>query len=612
MLDAVATLVATVLLATTAGAVALVLGARQRAALAPATLVVAGALVVVQTIVLSLLGALTQAGLLVAGAVTAVAGAAVWAAAGRPRVPCGWRRRPGTLGVATRQHPEVALLAAVAGAAMAVQAVVAVAIAPSNWDSMTYHLSRAAYWLQYESATPFSGGSVRQLDSPPNGEILQAWTMAVTGTDRFAALVQWLALAGVASLVFMAARLLRFDRAPAVFAAALFVVLPQPLLQASSTQNDLITAFYVLAVAVFGVRGLRDRRAGDLAIAAVAAGVAVGTKGTVLALAPSLAIILGAEAWRRRPPRRLVLGSVAGLAAAVLVLGSWGYVQNVAHGESPLGRLAGKTARTTPLATNAVHVLWTFVDAPGIRVPVLGRLIPGAAHAVAQRFERDGFRYAVDTGISEDTSSYGLVGWFVLGPLVLFYAVHRRAGPRRTWALAALAGVLAFAVAFQFNVWVGRLLLPTVALAAPLFAALALRRPTALLTVIAAVAVVYPTVAASANKPLLGDASVQRKDRIGQMSTSRPDMESVTRVVEQRMRPHETLAFVGSEDSWDYPFFGERRERRVVRFATPPGPTPRDLRASGARAALFANTDRPSAELRPEMILPGYWFVQIR
>jgi hypothetical protein len=159
---------------------------------------------------------------------------------------------------------------------------------------------------------------------------------------------------------------------------------------------------------------------------------------------------------------------------------------------------------------------------------------------------------------------------------------------------------------------VGRLLLPTVALAAPLFAALALRRPTALLTVIAAVAVVYPTVAASANKPLLGDASVQRKDRIGQMSTSRPDMESVTRVVEQRMRPHETLAFVGSEDSWDYPFFGERRERRVVRFATPPGPTPRDLRASGARAALFANTDRPSAELRPEMILPGYWFVEIR
>ena len=609
MLDAVAAVAAALLLAVGAGAVACALGVRDAAAFPPAALVVAAAAVVAQTIVLSLAGALTRAGLLGAGALTAAGAAAAWVRAGRPAPPR-YRARAGSLGVALRRHPEVALLVAVAGGAVAFQGFMAVAVAPSNWDSMTYHLSRAAYWLQYHSATPYPGGSVRQLSSPPNGEILQAWTLAVARTDRLAALVQWLSLAGVASCVYLGARLLRFGAAPALFAAALFAVLPQPLLQATSTQNDLIAAFFVLACAVFGVRGLRERRAGDLAVAALAAGLAVGTKGTTLALAPALAIIFAAEAWRARPPRRLALGGVGAAAASIIALGTWGYAQNVAHEGSPFGGLAGATRRQSAVVPNAVWSLWTFVDSPGVRVPVLGTLFPRAAHKLGQRFESATYRFRVDTDVSEDTSAYGIVGWLALLPVLLFYAVRRRAGPRRVWAAAGLVGLAAFATTFEFNQWVGRLLLPTVALAAPLLAGLAARRAVAIMAIVAAIVVIPPCLRSNPNKPLGVGANALSRDRIAQMTAVRPEMDTVLRSVRARFGDRAPLAFVGGEDSWDYPLFGEHRQRHVVRFAG--RADPRGLRASGVRGVLFANVRRPGPEFHPQRIGPGYWLAAAR
>ena len=44
----------------------------------------------------------------------------------------------------------------------------AIEVLSNNWDSMAYHLSRAAYWLQEGSLAHYSGASVRQIANPPN------------------------------------------------------------------------------------------------------------------------------------------------------------------------------------------------------------------------------------------------------------------------------------------------------------------------------------------------------------------------------------------------------------------------------------------------------------
>ena len=91
---------------------------------------------------------------------------------------------------------------------------------------------------------------------------------------------EWLALVGIALTVFSGARYVASALTRASLRPVSFVLLPQPLMQSSSTQNDLIEAFFVVATAFFAVRGLRDRARGDMVVAALALGLAVGTKGT--------------------------------------------------------------------------------------------------------------------------------------------------------------------------------------------------------------------------------------------------------------------------------------------------------------------------------------------
>jgi hypothetical protein len=621
MVDVLSTIAGTALLALASVATASALRIRGRAAFAAAALVVGGAIVVLATIVLSLPEALTRGGLLAAQAAIAVAAVAAWALTGRRRPREGWRPpdewRPswGQTRAAASDHPALAVLVVMAAGALLLDLVLAIAVAPSNWDSMTYHLSRAAYWLQQESARQISGGSLRQLNSAPNGEFLQAWTMGIAGTDRFVAVVQWLALVGTATCVYLGARLIDFSRGAALFAAALFVVLPQPILQASSTQNDLIVAFFVAATAVFGVRGLRDRDAGEIVIAALAVGVAVGTKGTALALLPSLAIMLGYTVWRTRPGPRIVAGGLVAAAVSVVALGGWGYALNL-HGQGSLfGDLDQATKREAKIPNNAVRVVWTLADSPGVSIPWFDAIAAKTAHATVGQLEiKDRFGFFADSAISEDTSAYGFVGWLVLLPLLLYFAFAPRAGPRRIVAIAGLVGIAAFAILFGYNIWVGRLLLPTVALVMPLLAVLSRRGVPATLTVVAAALTLVPCLLLNPNKMLLVTAPAPTalgKDRIDQMTAIRPEMAPVIRAVDQRVGERGAIAFVGSEDSWDYPFFGEHRQRRVVRFSSPGDVDRRTIGSTGVRAVLFANVGRPARAWRARSLGGDYWLAML-
>jgi hypothetical protein len=614
MLDALGTLVGVALLVVGSVAIACALDVRGRAGFVAGAMVIAAASVVLATIVLSLFDAFTQFGLIVTGLLIAAGGVAGWARAGRPRPPGGWRTSPRVAWAAARAYPVLTFLVVVATLAMALQLLMGVDVAPTNWDSMSYHLSRAAYWLQQHSATHFSGGSIRQLGSAPNGEILQAWSLAITGTDRFVAMVQWLALVGIAFCTYFGAGLLGFDRRSSVFAAALFVVLPQPILQSSSTQNDLIAAFFVLATAMFAVRGLRDRHPGDVAVAALAAGVAVGTKGTVLALAPSLAIIVGAAIWRYRPPARFVVRGVAGLVVATIALGAWGYALNVDAGDPVFGGLNEQTQRESAIGENEVRALWTFVDSPGSGALWFNTFSTKLAHKTVGHLEIPQlFAFNLDDAVSEDTSAYGLIGWLALFPLLFYVAFARGSGERRPWAIAALVGIVLFPIVFEFNIWVGRLMLPTVALAAPLFATLARRPGLAGASVAAVMVALIPCLIVNPNKLLLVPEhryKATQKSRVDQMTALRRDMRPVIVAVNRQLGTTGALAFVGSEDSWDYPLFGEHLERRLVRFSSLRAATPQAIAKAHVKGILFANLGRPSPAFHAHPVGPDYWFVK--
>ena len=176
---------------------------------------------------------------------------------------------------ALRRIPILIVLAVATGLALLYVLALIVGTPPANHDSLTYHLTRAAFWAQDDRVGYIADAYDERLNAhPPNAEIVLTFLLEVGRNERLAGFVQFTAAVALAVGVFSLARKMGLARGEAAFGALLFLTLPIVLLQASTAQNDLVAASFLLAAAVFV---LGDSRR-ELLLAAVATALAVGTK----------------------------------------------------------------------------------------------------------------------------------------------------------------------------------------------------------------------------------------------------------------------------------------------------------------------------------------------
>jgi len=261
--------------------------------------------------------------------------AAAWTVVGGGLAWLLWRRRGTPLPPIPRpgawDQPQLLVPAAIAVATL----LSAVLSAPNNWDSMTYHLGRVVHWLSAGSVEHFPTTILRQLHQPPFADSLLAHLQALSGGDRLAALVQWASLLGCLAGVSLLARRFGASRRVQLLAAAVAATIPMAVLQASSTQNDLVLAFCLVAFADALVRldDLKDRRA--WLVLGGALGLALLAKGTAYLYALPFLVWLAARILRRRQWRALGLAALA--AGFTLAIDSGHFVRNVRTYGSPLG-----------------------------------------------------------------------------------------------------------------------------------------------------------------------------------------------------------------------------------------------------------------------------------
>ena len=132
--------------------------------------------------------------------------------------------------------------------------VIAVLAPPNNWDSMTYHMPRVAHWSQNGSVAHYPTHILRQLWLGPWAEFAIMHLYLLTGGDRLANLVQWLAFAGCAVGAAVVAGELGGGRRARGLAAVACATLPMAIAQASSTQNDLVASFWLLSLGYWVLR----------------------------------------------------------------------------------------------------------------------------------------------------------------------------------------------------------------------------------------------------------------------------------------------------------------------------------------------------------------------
>jgi hypothetical protein len=257
------------------------------------------------------------------------------------------------------RDPVVAVLGALVLAEVGYLLALALFTPPTEYDVLTYHLTRALLWIQQGSVGPIAGVTDTRInDLPPNAELAQGMTVLLSRSLRWAGLVQMAAL-GVSVLgVYGIASRIDFERRAAAFGALVFATLPVVAMQAPTALNDVVVAALVTTT-VFFVLG---RSRADLALACVSAAVLVGTKVTALIAAP----VIVAIAVLVHRGRRLAALMVAGLAAGV-VGGAW-YAVNLNQGTGALGttgELVGAQDGLVRIVARASRYAVETVEAPG-------------------------------------------------------------------------------------------------------------------------------------------------------------------------------------------------------------------------------------------------------
>ena len=540
-------------------------------AYALAVYLVAWAEIVVLGEVLAVPNAANATGYAIGEGVLLVVALATWHLRGRPRPP-----RVVLRPVSWRAHPLLVALALAVGVGLIYQAFIVVATPPNNFDSMTYHLSRVAAWYQDGGIHQLAAHTSRQNLMPPNSELAVLYSFVFLGRDTLAAAPHSSRRSPCSSRS-TAARDVSVPRSGALFAALTTATLTEFALQSVTTQNDLVVAAFVVVAAYF----LLGRSRRELPLAGLALALALGTKPTAVFALPVLGLVALAVF-----PRRRLLELAAWSAAAFVAVGAYGYARNFHETGHPLPSGPEFTnfqprITTTGTISTSARVLYRFVDLSGYHVPlpILGQIygrgesLFRALHIRTNPPEatsRD-FTFFPTTTPDEDKSYFGLLGLFLVLPLAFGYAgalalrkTSMRAG---CWACTPLF-VLAIALSYTYNPWIGRFMLIPVALVMPLAAGLYRLRLVSGLAVAVAILTLGVAHAYNLMKPtgIGGGRAVWSMSRAEAQGLASPLLDAAVTTLDRRIPAHARVGIVFGGNEWDYPVYGTHLDRLVSEF----------------------------------------------
>ena len=202
------------------------------------------------------------------------------------RIMVGWKRMKD--GFRLKSKMEMGLLTAM-GVIAGLLFLVAVVAPSNNVDAMQYHLPRVLHWAQNQSLRHYPITRIAQNIRPYWAEAAILQVRVLSGNDRLVNLVQWFSM--IASIVGATGIVALFggDRRTRWLCAAVVIIIPIGVLQSTTAQNDIVSAFWVICLAYFIVLSMKRRLMRvEFVCLALALGLGMLTKGTFFPYAAPL------------------------------------------------------------------------------------------------------------------------------------------------------------------------------------------------------------------------------------------------------------------------------------------------------------------------------------
>lgn len=367
---------------------------------------------------------------------------------------------------------------------------IAVLAPPNTGDTFEYHMPKVMQWVQNHSIAFFPTAVPRQNHLAPGAEYAVLHLQLLSGSDRFANLVDWMSMIGSVVAVSLIARRLGGNTRAQMLSAIFAATLPMGIMQASSTQTDYVVAFWFTCFVYYAVQFREDASYSRRALIGLSAslGLAVFTKATAYLLAPAFLLWLALS--RVKADRRKVFRDIVVFTVIFLSINAGHYLRNWELYRNPLGsgQEPAENTRYSLEAHSPKLLLSNFSKHVATHLGTPWKNVNGAiANFYLKSHEKMGIDVN-DTRISWGTGSVNRFGvrrlnyadevdgnplHFLLALLsaaLLFSPALRNDRLLLKYAAAITGGALLFVFYLKWHPWMSRLHLPLFVLAAPLVA----------------------------------------------------------------------------------------------------------------------------------------------
>jgi 4-amino-4-deoxy-L-arabinose transferase-like glycosyltransferase len=491
---------------------------------------------------------------------------------------------------------------------LAVTLLISLTAFPNTWDSMTYHLARTMHWLQNKNVEHYPTAVERQVSFPPLAEYWMMHFMCVSGIDKMANLIQWIFFCGTLCAVHQLAGELGASKKGRYLAVFFVATIPMIILQSNSTQNDLVTGFFISTTVLFLILCIKQKfQIRHVMLFAAAVAMACITKGTAYVYLMPVILVFAVSA--------VIIKKTTAIKIAVISIGiiiffnGMHWFRNYKTFQSPLGQQYELTNEIITLNGVSSNVIRNI--AMHLRLPLewyntalnnivisLHEWIDTDIHAVKYKwFGTPAFIYGTFSLHEDGAGSMLHVMTALLLFVFLVFNIRKTNKLLLLYAAIVLAMFICFCLVLRWQIWHVRLHLPMIILAS-VFSALMFEKIQAkYATILCILLFLYslPFLFYNYSRPLIGANNIFYKNAYNQyfftnMKLQQPFF-TMSAIIKRNGLQNIGWAVMG--DAWEYPMWKLLEEEKPLRM--------QHILVTNQTATLL--TEQPFASFIPDGII---------
>lgn len=482
---------------------------------------------------------------------------------------------------------------------------------PNEWDSMTGHLNRAIRYIQRGTMEHFGGANWNMDTYPKSPTTIQIYCYLISGKIENAfKLIHHLSYYITLISVFGIAQRIGRNLSASIFCALAYGMFLDFLMQAVTTETDIILTAYLscLLYFLFTYYSTRDNK--YLYLSGITFGIALGHKATFALLLPSVFVIMIYTVFLA-PDFKIFFQRFWKLAAAIILAVliytlPTGYIKNIEVFGHPIGPASARKhqsfERFGPLSNlfeqgsrNVIRYSYDFFNLDGIRNAQWGynlnttirKPIVILEDKLHMRLDEEKVYAIVPFSLHRKFDYYnanpywGVFGFALILPLILL-VLFRVFWSRVHWflALAFIIHFIGISYSAVYDPFKGRYFIETglfgVLFLLLLFShhRLSIIKPRrriwkAYVSIVVMVACVSAIMSVYLNVrclpfPAYGSESALQMSRIKYQTFARPDITKAYEYYDSIVPQDATVALATINDDFEYPLYGKKLTRKLI------------------------------------------------